>query len=294
MATPAAPTAQVSPAATVAAVSKPAAIASASTLASPAVEVDGAPVPKQSRIAGEKRPSTDDDAGQGAGAKSSNAKRAGANAPETTVVASSGMAKAGRGAAAAVTPCNDEGHWGADGAWVYPDDRELMCSLCQAAFVFTGMEQAWFAKRSLYPPSRCAECLAAKKQKREAKQKSGASGAGRCFNCGVQGHGAAECPKPVAAAEARKACYVCGSVEHLSRNCPQSVKSAKPTGCFTCGSTAHLSRECPQRPPPVCHNCGKPGHALKTCPLPPRNGGVCFAFQAGQCFRKKCGFVHEP
>jgi len=186
-------------------------------------------------------------------------------------------------------PCRDEGHWGDDGEWVYPADREIVCSRCQTQFTFSGVDQAWYAKRELYAPARCSPCRNAKKEAKEIKQKSGKSGEGRCFNCGATGHGTANCPKE---RSEQKMCYVCGSSAHLSRNCPSALSKKSALGCFTCGSTAHLSRECPQRPPPVCFNCGKAGHSQKACDQPLRTEGKCFAFASNQCFNKKCKFTH--
>ena len=191
--------------------------------------------------------------------------------------------------------CTDEGRWGANGEWEYPADKQIVCGKCNAEFTFSGMEQSWYAQKSLYAPARCPTCIAAKKDVRAEKQATGKSGEGRCFNCGGAGHRSAECPEPVAEATAaggRKACYVCGSDAHLSRNCSNAAKKSK-SGCFVCGSTAHLSRECPQRPPPVCFNCGSEGHASKACGEPKRvEGSVCLAFAKGQCHNKKCKFVH--
>ena len=195
----------------------------------------------------------------------------------------------------ATSKCTDEGRWGTYGEWIYPKDQERVCSTCKESFTFTGMEQAWYAKKELYAPARCPTCIAAKNDVRAEKQKTGKSGEGRCFNCGGTGHLSAECPMPRAQPAingARKACYVCGSDAHLSRNCPKAAKKAK-SGCFICGSTAHLSRECPQRPPPVCYNCGTVGHASKACEQPTRpEGSLCLAFAKGQCNSKKCKFVH--
>ena len=187
-------------------------------------------------------------------------------------------------------PCSDQGHWGKDGEWVYPADREICCSLCKEPFTFAGSDQAWYAKRGLYAPARCASCIAKKKEARHAKQKTGKSGEGRCYRCGKTGHGSAECAEEKSEV---KACYVCGSSAHLSRNCPQAASAKKAnTGCFTCGSLLHMSRECPDRSAPVCFNCGSEGHGMKACPQPQRTEGPCFAFAKGQCFRKKCVFQH--
>lgn len=198
-------------------------------------------------------------------------------------------------AASGRVPCSDQGHWGDDGEWVYPAEISITCSSCNSNFAFTGEQQAWYAARKLFAPARCATCLANKKMRREEKQASGRSGINRCFNCGEYGHGSAQCSKPKVTLEAdeRKACYVCGSTEHLSRNCPNVTGKKKSIGCFTCGSESHLSRECPQKPTVVCHNCGGVGHASKSCDQPVRSSGVCFAFKAGQCFRKKCPFEHS-
>lgn len=196
-----------------------------------------------------------------------------------------------------VGPCSDEGAWNANGEWEYPADKTISCGLCKADFVFTGAEQSWYAQKKLYPPARCATCIAAKKESKEAKKASGRSGEGRCFRCGASGHLSSACTRPSAdttAASGRKSCYVCGSEEHLSRNCPNASahKKTKAGGCFTCNSTEHMSRECPHRPPPVCYNCGSTGHASKTCDQPKRSSGECFAFAKGQCHSKKCLFSH--
>ena len=203
-------------------------------------------------------------------------------------------------------PCSDQGQWGANGEWVYPADASISCALCNKDFAFTGPEQAWYAQRGLYAPTRCQDCIKAKKDAKADKVKSGRSGAGICFNCGEAGHLASTCTKTKqvaaappdgagTAATARKLCYVCGSLEHFSRNCPNqqsTADKAKARGCFTCGSTAHMSKECPKRPPPICFNCGDEGHASKLCPQPKRTSGICFGFQKGQCFNKKCVFTH--
>lgn len=164
-----------------------------------------------------------------------------------------------------VEPCRDEGHWGDDGEWVYPADREIECSTCQTQFTFSGEDQAWYAKRELYAPARCTTCRNAKKEAKEIKQKSGKSGEGRCFNCGATGHGTATCPK---SRSDQKMCYVCGSSAHLSRNCPSAVSKKSTSGCFTCGSTAHLSRECPKRPPPVCFSAHRRRPSATDAPWP--------------------------
>ena len=197
----------------------------------------------------------------------------------------------------AVGPCTDEGKWNSTGEWEYPPDQTISCGLCKADFVFTGTEQAWYAQKKLYPPARCRDCIAAKKQSKEEKKASGKSGEGRCFRCGESGHLSSACTRPsadTATSSGRKACYVCGSEAHLSRNCPDASarKKAKGGGCFTCQSTEHLSKECPHRPPPVCYNCGSTGCSAKTCSKPKRTSGECFAFAKGQCHSKKCLFSH--
>lgn len=190
--------------------------------------------------------------------------------------------------------CDDQGHWGDDGSWVYPTDLSITCTTCKAAFTFTGAEQAWYAKKELYAPSRCAACISAKKEAKAEKLSTGRSGANHCFNCGRAGHLSTECPEPRAekSADGRKSCYVCGSDAHLSRNCPNARSKKKAAGCFTCGSTGHLSRECPEKPAPICFNCGEAGHASKSCEMPVRTSGVCYAFQKGQCHRRQCAFTH--
>jgi hypothetical protein len=222
-------------------------------------------------------------------------KRKAVEAPASSAPAAAAPAAATATAAAPAAkrvykeqPCRDQGHWGADGEWEYPADKELVCSTCQATFTFSGTDQAWFAKRELYAPARCAECIASKKAARHQKLQAGVSST-RCFNCGKEGHAASACPEQKHVA---KVCYACGSAEHLSRNCPHASAKKAARGCFTCGSSDHMSRECPQRPPPVCFNCGHAGHGQKACPEPMRTSGACFAFAKGQCFSKKCKFAH--
>jgi hypothetical protein len=188
-------------------------------------------------------------------------------------------------------PCRDQGHWGSDGEWVYPVDRQITCSTCKASFTFSGTEQAWYAKKELYAPARCPDCIASKKEARHVKKQQVGHATNRCFNCGRDGHAAASCPEK---RSETKVCYVCGSEAHFSRNCPDAAGKKKnmARGCFTCGSTAHLSRECPQRPTPVCFNCGETGHAQKACSKALRTSGACFAFAKGQCFSNKCKFEH--
>ena len=41
--------------------------------------------------------------------------------------------------------------------------QQLICSDCQAPFVFTEGEQEFFVDKGLKPPRRCKECRAAKK-----------------------------------------------------------------------------------------------------------------------------------
>jgi cellular nucleic acid-binding protein len=195
---------------------------------------------------------------------------------------------------AAAVLCTDEGYWGDDGEWVYPADCSIRCVECDEAFVFKGTQASYYAQNKLYAPTRCPDCVQAKRERFGDKSKTErgpTSGDGRCFNCGQTGHRSSECPRPRSEG---KACYVCGSFEHVSRNCPSVPASTKKKGgaCHICGSTQHFSRECPDRPPPMCFNCGAEGHASKACPKPERTSGKCFAFANGQCFRKNCPFDH--
>ncbi|KAL3906701.1 MAG: hypothetical protein SGPRY_010453 [Prymnesium sp.] len=104
-----------------------------------------------------------------------------------------------------------------------------------------------------------------------------------CNNCGVMGHLAGQCPRPLQ-------CHACGSVAHAVANCPHREKK-----CDLCGKIGHLKAKCRQQARAIekqvmktvvevltavpnhklnriggktCNNCGVVGHLAGQCPEP--------------------------
>ena len=128
---------------------------------------------------------------------------------------------------------------------------------------------------------------------------------GKCFECGKQGHRAADCrnssrPRRAQADDRRigngqprrdqhsdrrngnaapsnrprndnnggsdKRCYNCGRNGHVARDCTAAKKE-----CKTCGRLGHNADECKRKAPAArrtdntCNNCGRAGHLAKDC-----------------------------
>ena len=128
---------------------------------------------------------------------------------------------------------------------------------------------------------------------------------GKCFECGKQGHRAADCrnssrPRRAQADDRRigngqprrdqrsdrrngnaapsnrprndnnggsdKRCYNCGKNGHVARDCTAAKKE-----CKTCGRLGHNADECKRKAPAArrtdntCNNCGRAGHLAKDC-----------------------------
>ncbi|GAB4859893.1 hypothetical protein Ancab_011374 [Ancistrocladus abbreviatus] len=84
---------------------------------------------------------------------------------------------------------------------------------------------------------------------------------GACFNCGEDGHSAANCTS----AKRKKPCFICGSLEHGAKKC------TKGQDCFICNEGGHRAKDCPKKfkrsslGAELCLRCGAYGHAMSSC-----------------------------
>lgn len=84
---------------------------------------------------------------------------------------------------------------------------------------------------------------------------------GSCFNCGEEGHAAANCT----AEKRRRPCFVCGMFGHNSYQC------TKGQDCFICRRRGHFAKDCPDKHQrnshdyKICLRCGDAGHDMLTC-----------------------------
>lgn len=84
---------------------------------------------------------------------------------------------------------------------------------------------------------------------------------GACFNCGEEGHSAANCKS----ARRKKPCFVCGSLDHEVKQCQ------KGQDCFICKGGGHRAKDCPKKfkrcsqGSELCLKCGAAGHAMYSC-----------------------------
>ncbi|KAJ8498262.1 hypothetical protein OPV22_008814 [Ensete ventricosum] len=82
-----------------------------------------------------------------------------------------------------------------------------------------------------------------------------------CFNCGEEGHIAANCTME----KRQKPCFYCGLFGHNSKQCLQGQD------CFVCKRKGHLAKDCPDKnkkiiqESAICLRCGEAGHIMSSC-----------------------------
>jgi CxxC-x17-CxxC domain-containing protein len=101
-------------------------------------------------------------------------------------------------------------------------DKTLTCRDCGAPFVFTEGEQAFFAQKGFTnEPSRCPECRAANRSRRNA----GGGGGGLAYDSDYSS-GYSRAPREMFEAT----CSECGGVARV----PFQPRSDKPVYCSNC------------------------------------------------------------
>ncbi|XP_062182747.1 uncharacterized protein LOC133886869 [Phragmites australis] len=82
-----------------------------------------------------------------------------------------------------------------------------------------------------------------------------------CFNCGEEGHVAANCQME----KRKKPCFVCGLFGHNAKQCTQGQD------CFICKKGGHMAKDCPDKhkrnnqQSTLCLRCGETGHDMFGC-----------------------------
>ncbi|XP_008789899.3 zinc finger CCHC domain-containing protein 7-like isoform X2 [Phoenix dactylifera] len=82
-----------------------------------------------------------------------------------------------------------------------------------------------------------------------------------CFNCGEEGHVAANCMME----KRQRPCFVCGMFGHNGKQCTQAQD------CFVCKRRGHLAKDCPEKhkriaqESKICLRCGDVGHDMLLC-----------------------------
>ncbi|KAL6841660.1 hypothetical protein ACP4OV_028599 [Aristida adscensionis] len=97
-----------------------------------------------------------------------------------------------------------------------------------------------------------------------------------CFNCGEEGHLAANCTME----KRKKPCFVCGLFGHNAKQCKQvglpsseglSLGDLVGQDCFICKKGGHMAKDCPEKykrndqQSTLCLRCGETGHDMFGC-----------------------------